>query len=1220
MMQADRAPLVGIWVTGITSITNSLVLSAALAFHTSNAKRTKAVTPDGSFLVLAFLSSSTKVPEVYEACLTSPRGVPLMPFSVTAQVPSAVDPVLRALSSSPNQNGPSHAERHNEFKNLSRALLIERPHLLYSLFVDRAPQAAASALATVSVPGGTASAHIPTSSVTSARHAQERASTASLSAWRTDAPLSELATSRQTTQVGSTGASSQGNSGNHTTSTLDISGGWQRSTNTSVPYPGSFHSMDVSSTPSRATHLQGATTAASGQGTEPTGLHTGVVSHAQGAWACAAPDVPAPRTGLPPVPSPSPLVGQSMTPLHSHTYGAQQSAAKTPALGMADRGTLHALPGAAITGPGPLSVGSMAFAASTAPTIPRAGRYGPLFDNHHAAGPAGAAAMPQPQQQLPPQAAHQWMTGGQGLQATTPGPAAMQNVGAPAMHSNMHALFVGAAPTPTPTVPAASTSLSSAGTNQQQQQGLDPTAQSIGASQYSVAGVAPASAMSGYGSGAAGVPEWLASAVHRHPDLAPLLRNQAAIVAKEGSVAAETPADGGTPAAGSTAAPASVNGDTLFAGGHSGVAGNNSSQRHAGAGPSVQQNRQNAAMATAATGEHAALAALLNDSTAPSAAASDVYNHLIAPEPDARDLASTRRTSFADDPSINSSAAHSMHAMAAVANQNAPEATTFGGGHPTAANGAPAPAAAVCAAHALDRGSGSSMSQSSGQNTENQAPTGAPAGLAHLLVPHQQQQCTMPDISAQSIAEDCTQSVSQPLPVCSNTCAQEGPSTPRAKRGTCEAHSSSKKQRVSPPHALFSGSPKRLSPGSMQHQFTGTAARGRVGASDALIHMHSTNMASSLAHLPVPALPVSATQDPETASALAPLYDYIGKLRQHIALLQDQVCHLSGRATTGDPMQAAAEQCSQSMTALHISQPPAAHLTQGISDSGTAPNHVPPGCEINAHHPPQAAQGAPYCTQNRAVPETMPTPPQPGPLAMDPPQHTTHTATDFQRNAAAAVHPGGFEVFYPEQPATQDTQTRSADEPAHAPAGDTHAVGCTQNDALEAIVDAFLVSSAGGVRDSLPEYPPPIRTSVEPRQAATQGYQSGPARQKGSDATRHSHHRAASQNAQNRAPFSPKSLNIPHSPAHTDAAANAAAPFDQSNTAGSSMIGTPEAESVRYRMGERGSVAPSECQSSAGAAPWGGSMRVETAVLAASRDGSTHSVRTPPPGPQVSYL
>lgn len=1143
-MQVNQAPLVGIWVTGISSITNSLVLSAALAFHTSNAKRTKAIAPDGSFLVLAFKSQSTQVPEVYEACLSSPRGVPLMPFSVTAEVPAPTDPLYRSISSSPTPDSRA-------LRNLSKALLIERPHLLYSLFVDHGAQATASALATVSVPGGTASASMPKPATHSAQHFATRESAASLSAWRQDTAH------HQNTHVNNTGTSSEVRSPYPNPSVRGMPCRWHSTLPASPLIRGDPQCTTAPHAPSRSYVLQEAMVPL--QGSQGAGIHMG--GPAAGVPRTATSTTSAPQTGVPPVPSPSPLVSKSMTPLQGQAQATHHLNAKTPALGLPDRGTLHSLPGAAVTGPGPLSAGSMAFAPSTAQTMQSARPYCALFDQHQAG--AVAPALQQPQQQLQ-------------MQPSTHNPATVQESAEATLHSNMHALFVGSAPVQGATAdPNTSDPYLSAS-----QPHASHVPQVANNSLHSAAIADPSSAMGSFqgnvaAANAVGVPEWLAGAVQRHPDLAPLLRDQAAVVAREGSVTAETPAGSAT-----SVAPGSVTGEIML-GGHAGNAGDHSHTQVAHLQVAGGHN-------VAAPAEHAALAELLNASIAPSAAASDVYSHLIAPEPDARDLASTRRTSFSDDPSINGSVTHGAFVASCAPGDSATvqEEPAVAVGYPMNGNPGQQTADTGFPSHGIHSSNDFSAHQFTG--IENQAPKIPPAAPHSAFLPQQQQAGTVPEHSTQ-MSQDWGHAGLKPVQSASTGCTQAGPSTPRTKRATCEAQSSSKKQKLSPPQPSAS-SPVRPLPGNSQHHSTHTAAHEQMRASD-LVQVNNTNPASSLAQLPVPVLPVSATQDPETASALAPLYDYIGKLRQHIALLQEQVCHLSGRVTNRDSVQAVADQCSQSLSALNISDAAAATQApqQQAGYSACPPDQGATGSNNNAQCPTQASPGndAPQPSAQDSLPAChAPNADSGAPLQQ------AHGSV-LNRNESSAAPVSSSDLLQA-QVAARDLHRRSTADPAKASGGD-------QNDALEAIVDAFLVSSAGGVSDSLPGQSMAtgdVRKSISHLRNSMHG------QRELSDSVRQ---QSESRCSQERVPLSPRSMNVPGMLSHAGTA------HRQEPSAHRNTMQTPTASTMRHRIGDRGSAALSECQSSAERPHWGGSLRADAAALAASRDGSSHSVRTPTP-------
>jgi hypothetical protein len=127
-MQAAVAPLVGVWVAGVPKVAHNLVISAALSFYVNGVHLTKALAADGSFLVLGFFSSSNRHPEAYECCAVTPRGIPLLPHRLSASLPAA--PPL------PEPSVASAAIR--------AVAVVEQPHLMYSLFVSRAPQAMAA--------------------------------------------------------------------------------------------------------------------------------------------------------------------------------------------------------------------------------------------------------------------------------------------------------------------------------------------------------------------------------------------------------------------------------------------------------------------------------------------------------------------------------------------------------------------------------------------------------------------------------------------------------------------------------------------------------------------------------------------------------------------------------------------------------------------------------------------------------------------------------------------------------------------------------------------------------------------------------------------------------------------------------------------------------------------------------------------------------------------
>jgi hypothetical protein len=136
LLQASQLPLVGIWVAGVSSITHSLVTMAALFFYVSTRYADKVLTPDGSFLVLAFFSGSPGYPQVFECNAASRRGVPLMPHRVLLELlPEAPVATSRATPSDGRDLGPGTFS----------VLLEPQPHLLYNLYVSRAQQASSGA-------------------------------------------------------------------------------------------------------------------------------------------------------------------------------------------------------------------------------------------------------------------------------------------------------------------------------------------------------------------------------------------------------------------------------------------------------------------------------------------------------------------------------------------------------------------------------------------------------------------------------------------------------------------------------------------------------------------------------------------------------------------------------------------------------------------------------------------------------------------------------------------------------------------------------------------------------------------------------------------------------------------------------------------------------------------------------------------------------------------
>lgn len=750
-MQADRAPLVGIWVSGITNLWHPFTVAAAMAFHAcASTRRCKTLAPDGSFLLLIYPSGTgSRQPELFEACVDAPRGLPLLPRTISMEIPAGSTLDHRGGDAAASKIPcPQAASGTNE---LRAAALMDRAALTYCLQAGRTPAADATPKA--------AKAPVSTSCDVSPSAAGP-AACMSLSTWQSDPPVSAapvprareaappvMALRQASATEGSGRSSSLSHAASRATSRSALAT-WSRE----FPVHGQGTAGGVrADTPVGAA----ATTAGSALSRQQQFLVTPRLH--------GVPPVPSSRPpggmpgpglgGMPPVPAPSPLVADSVTaciqgPRAAHSVAAPHSGAPHRASQWGPS------PASAVTGTGPLSLGSMPPVTSVPSQFTTAiGAYG-------ASGPripSGRIADP-------------------GLSAA----GNRSNEGAP----------------------AAGSAAADAGVGMPSSTGGLPT----------------------------GMPEWLTSAVGRHPELAVLLeRNTPA--AEACSSAADVPVQGarvkgiepeevldtrsGGPESAEAAATARANAKRQRDGAEQGAGA------EAAAGGNGGRDGETAGVDDEDT---VALTALLDG-----------------------DVAS--------DPAEPEGSLHAVLAPGGLSEAELAALATRSPSHAGTVSPSRQPAETGQAVAAVPRGEG------------RIAPEHAAAG-ARLPGPEQSLQI------GDEAAPECLSTPDKP------------------PRGPSEAHRAVKSPRIGPadrPGVCFG----RVDHGGAADTAQGGMAVGvpavpfGIAAAQPVVHGGAPAAASHLMPLPLP--PVLQCTDAEATAALAPLYAYISRLQRHIEVLQGQL-------------------------------------------------------------------------------------------------------------------------------------------------------------------------------------------------------------------------------------------------------------------------------------------------------------------------------------------
>lgn len=410
-MQTDRAPLVGIWVAGVSNTWHPFTVAAAMAFYACASKRRcKTLAPDGSFLLLIFpAGTGTRHPDLFEASVDAPQGLPLLPRSISLDVPAGGPPGPRTGDAAASKIPSPHAN--SAPQEMRAATLVERPTLTHCLLHGgNAPAAAAPAACCSAEEGsGKVSPTVVAGSVPGGPPVTMGTRT-SVATWQSDPPLSavpvncgveEPAAAVAMPEVSAIGDGSSGRS-----SSMSQAASRVMSRNALATWSREFAPQGPRAISSmRADTPMGAAAAAAG----PPGHSQHLVTPRLQSMQPPAPYVPqgaglpgaaaAPRGGMPAVPEPSPMVADSLKGYTAQgRLGAGQAAA-APTVGVPGSTVRWGpQPAASVTGAGPLSLGSLPPVASTPSQF--TGAVAPVGAGHAAVGnerttaATGAATLP----------------------------------------------------------------------------------------------------------------------------------------------------------------------------------------------------------------------------------------------------------------------------------------------------------------------------------------------------------------------------------------------------------------------------------------------------------------------------------------------------------------------------------------------------------------------------------------------------------------------------------------------------------------------------------------------------------------------------------------------------------------------------------------------------------------------------------------------------------
>eukprot|EP00892_Ulva_mutabilis_P009300 jgi/Ulvmu1/6742/UM030_0077.1 len=766
---ASRAPLVGIWVSGVTRKWHPYTVSAAMAFHAcAGRRRCKTLAPDGSFLLLMFPSGTgNRQPELFEALVDAPNGLPLLPYSISLDIPAQTQQGHREGAAAASRI-PSPQSAPGGMHELRSAAVVEQVNLIHCLQAGRDTAGDEGGLNSAQAGGRDSSrSGTPTCSAAASVPGAPGACM-SLPTWQSDPPVSAMPA------LGHAGPRGAGDSTVSIAAYVDPAGAGGSGRSSSLSHAASRSlSRSALATWSREFSAYGHATAGGARADTPTAtaastgvslprpqqslvtprLHDMHAAHASHAPVGGSLSGAEGYRRVPPVPAPSPLVADSAL-AYTQRPGATPAAAAPAAI---SAGVPHSTatrwgpqPAASVTGLGPLSLGSMPPVASVPSrfsAVTAASGSG-WADSHSARGTAGAVV-------------------------------AGSGAGAAQGHC----------------------SSGSAGLS-------DPPVL------------------------ASGMPDWLTSAVGRHPELAELLQRNAAaaeaaepakshVAAPEHPIQREEVATAQHPAAHGANSNSWEDGNATAS--RSTIKRQRNSEEGGTAPPPAGEGGDSAGAADATADEEtAALTALLEGDA-------DAGSNL-----DARE--------------------ESLHAVLAPGGMSEAEIAAL-------ATRSPSHAASISPARRPSEPARPAMAETGGEGAGG-AEGEATAPAMHVVP------AALGEAGEVGMASD------EGAPECL--------STPGPPRGPSAAHRAIKSPRI--------GHLSR--PGEQRGPAAGADALGVAMGVPAVAvgQAMPPGTAAALAQLmPLPLPPLPQSADPEAAAAMAPLYAYIARLHRHIEVLQSQL-------------------------------------------------------------------------------------------------------------------------------------------------------------------------------------------------------------------------------------------------------------------------------------------------------------------------------------------
>lgn len=347
-----------------------------MAFHAhASNRRCKAVAPDGSFLLLVFPSGTgSRQPDLFEALVDAPHGLPLLPHDISLEVPAGAPHEQRSGDAAASRIPSPHAS--SVPQEVLVAALVERSTLTHCLSSTSSTPAAAPPPATSAAEGSRGSS--PGSAgrcATGAISAMAGART-SLATWQSDPPLSvppanQGATHQPVPAVPAQGAPAAASGSSGRSSSMSQVGSRATSRSALAAWSREFapHGQGSGSGLRTGTPVGDAAPAVGPRGHSYSqnlvtprlpGFHPAAPQPHQPAGTHLA--APSARGGMPVVPAPSPMVANS---LHGYTQQGRPDLGQGAPTSVKDPDVRRitarwgAMPAASVTGTGPLSLGSL---------------------------------------------------------------------------------------------------------------------------------------------------------------------------------------------------------------------------------------------------------------------------------------------------------------------------------------------------------------------------------------------------------------------------------------------------------------------------------------------------------------------------------------------------------------------------------------------------------------------------------------------------------------------------------------------------------------------------------------------------------------------------------------------------------------------------------------------------------------------------------------------